>query len=171
MPYAGKMAADTSAFVRREVAVSLRDLPYEKTKPILLGLMKNYDGEDRWYLETLGSNLKGHESEIYPEVIKMFGEGKPASQWNKQMTGFAWRLHPAEAAADLALRANNSSLSAVDRQAALTALALSMIKLWPIPCLRFQKAIFRMYLRLLLTGCPSGKVTTGTNCLTGVRSV
>jgi putative heme-binding domain-containing protein len=123
MPYAEKMAADTSAFVRREVAVSLRDLPYEKIKSTLLSLMKNYDGEDRWYLETLGSVSKGHEADIYPEVVKMFGEGKPAAQWNKQMTGFAWRLHPADAVNDLALRANNSSLSAGDRQAALTALA------------------------------------------------
>jgi hypothetical protein len=70
VPYANKMAADNSSFVRREVAVSLRDLPYEKTKSILLELMKNYDGEDRWYLETLGSALQGHESEIYPEVVK-----------------------------------------------------------------------------------------------------
>jgi hypothetical protein len=48
------MAATLLPFVRREVAVSLRDLPFEKAKPILLGLMKTYDGEDRWYLETLG---------------------------------------------------------------------------------------------------------------------
>jgi putative heme-binding domain-containing protein len=59
----------------------------------------------------------------------MFGEGKPAAQWNKQMTGFAWRLHPVEAASDLALRANNSSLSANDRQASLTALAFINNKL------------------------------------------
>ena len=123
VPYAGKMAADNSSFVRREVAVSLRDLPYDKTKPLVLELMKKYDGEDRWYLETLGAVLKGHESDIYPDVVKMFGEGKPAAQWNKQMTGFAWRLHPAEAVGDLALRANDSSLSAHDRKAALTALA------------------------------------------------
>jgi putative heme-binding domain-containing protein len=51
------------------------------------------------------------------------GEGKPATQWSKPMAGLAWRLHPAEAAKDLALRANESSLSAGDRQAALTALA------------------------------------------------
>ena len=123
LPYAKQMAADTSAFVRREVAVSLRDLPYNKIKPLVLELIKKYDGEDRWYLETLGSVLKGHESDIYPDVVKMFGEGKPAAQWNKQMAGFAWRLHPPEAASDLASRANNSSLTAHDRQAALTALA------------------------------------------------
>ena len=39
------------------------------------------------------------------------------------MTAFAWRLHPAEAAADLTLRANDSSVTPQDRKAALTALA------------------------------------------------
>jgi hypothetical protein len=123
LPYAQKMAGDNSPFMRREVAVSLRDLPYEKTKPILLELIKKYDGEDRWYLETLGSSLQGHEPDIYPELVKMFGEGKPATQWNKQMIGFAWRLHPAEAVKALATRAADSSLSEGDRQEALTALS------------------------------------------------
>ena len=123
LPYAQKMAGDNSPFMRREVAVSLRDLPYEKTKPILLELIKKYDGEDHWYLETLGSSLQGHEPDIYPELVKMFGEGKPATQWNKQMIGFAWRLHPAEAVKALATRAADSSLSEGDRQEALTALS------------------------------------------------
>jgi len=123
LPYAQKMVADKSSFVRREVAVSLGDLPYEKTKPLLLELIKKYDGEDRWYLETLGASLKGHESDIYPEVIKIFGEKKAPAQWNKQMASLAWRLHPPQAAKDLVLRANDSSLPAADRDAALTALA------------------------------------------------
>ncbi|HXR80386.1 MAG TPA: PVC-type heme-binding CxxCH protein, partial [Saprospiraceae bacterium] len=123
LPYAQKMAGDNSPFMRREVAVSLRDLPYEKTKPILLELIKKYDGEDRWYLETLGSSLQGHEPDIYPELVKMFGEGKPATQWNKQMIGIAWRLHPAEAVKALAVRAADSSLSEGNRQEALTALS------------------------------------------------
>ncbi len=123
LPYAQKMASDTSAFVRREVAVSLRDLPYEKTKNILLELIKKYDAEDRWYLETLGSDLKGHESEIYPAILQIFAQGKPANQWNSQMASLAWRLHPAAAINDLAMRTTDSSLPAKDRQAALTALA------------------------------------------------
>jgi putative heme-binding domain-containing protein len=123
LPYAQKMTADPSPFVCREVAVSLRDLPYEKTKPLLLELIKRYDGEDRWYLETLGSALEGHESEIYAAVVKMFGEGKPAAQWNKQMVNLAWRLHPSVASEDLASRAKDPALSPEDRQAALTALA------------------------------------------------
>lgn len=122
LPYSQKMAKDNSTFVRREVAISLRDLPYKNTKPILIELIKTYDGEDRWYLETLGSALEKHEAEIYPELLRILGEGKPATAWNRQMAHFAWRLHPAIAVNDLVLRANDSLLSPTERQAALTAL-------------------------------------------------
>ncbi|MBC7829496.1 MAG: HEAT repeat domain-containing protein [Chitinophagaceae bacterium] len=123
LPHAQKMAKDQSAFVRREVAISLRDLPYERTKPILIDLLRKYDGEDRWYLETLGSVLKGRESEIYPELVQLLGQGKPATQWNKQMAHVAWRLHPPAAVDALASRAADTLLSSEERQAALTALA------------------------------------------------
>lgn len=123
LPYAERLANDTSAFVRREVAVSLQDLPYEKIKPVLLQLIKTFDGEDRWFLETLGSCLKGHEAEIYPELVQLFGQNKPATQWNKKMAALAWRLHPAEAINDLAARAADASLPVGERQAALTALS------------------------------------------------
>ncbi|HZH96828.1 MAG TPA: PVC-type heme-binding CxxCH protein, partial [Flavisolibacter sp.] len=123
LPYAQRMATDSSAFVRREVAISLRDLPYEQTKPVLLSLIKLYDGRDRWYLETLGANLAGHESEIYPEIKSLFSENKPAGQWNKQMVNFAWRLHPPESAPELVSRITDNNLPAEERQAALTALA------------------------------------------------
>jgi len=123
LPYAAKMAMDTSAFVRREVAISLRDLPLNKTKNILLELVKRYNGEDKWYLETLGSVLQGHESEIYPDIKNIFAKDKPATEWNAQMAAFAWRLHPVEAVTDLSIRANDSLLSARERETALTALA------------------------------------------------
>ncbi len=123
LPYAAKMASDTSAFVRREVAISLRDIPFKQTKNIILELIKGFDGEDRWYLETLGTVLHGHEAEVYPEVVKLFGGNKPAFQWNKQMAALAWRLHPKEAVGDLMVRAKAASLPVHERKAALTALA------------------------------------------------
>lgn len=123
LPFAEKMITDTSAFVRREVAASLQALPYEKTKPLLLQLIKSYNGEDRWYLETLGACLKGHEAEIYPELVQLYAENKPASQWNKKMAALAWRLHPAAAINDLAARAADASLTVAEQQAASTALS------------------------------------------------
>jgi putative membrane-bound dehydrogenase-like protein len=125
LPYAEKLATDTAAFIRREVVASLRDLPYAKTKNILLQLVQQFDGQDRWYLETLGAALQGHESQIYPEMVRLFGNNKPAPQWNKRMAVLAWRLHPAEAVPDLTARAEATSLSTGERQAALTALAFT----------------------------------------------
>jgi putative membrane-bound dehydrogenase-like protein len=123
LPYAQKMSTDTSPFVRREVAISLRDIPYKKTKPILLELIKQYRGNDRWYLETLGANLTAHESDIYPDIQKLFSSGETPANWNQQMIDFAWRLHPAQVQKQLASRANDSSLSSQQRTGALTALA------------------------------------------------
>ncbi|WP_343703877.1 PVC-type heme-binding CxxCH protein [Chitinophaga sp.] len=123
LPYARQLLRDTSAFVRREVAISLRDMPYEQKKPLLVELIKQFDGADRWYLETLGAGLEGHASDIYPEIVNIFGEGKVPSQWNPQMTAFAWRLHPPEAVPALAERAGNKQLPEQARRAALTALA------------------------------------------------
>jgi len=123
LPYSEKMATDTSAFVRREVAISLRDIPYEKTKNILIELIKRYDGEDRWYLEALGADLKGHESDIYPVILQIFSVGKSSAEWNKQMKSLAWRLHPSIAVRDLVTRSDDSLLTVKDRKEAITALA------------------------------------------------
>lgn len=122
LPYAGKLAADTSSFVRREVAISVRDLPFNKTKSILLELIKRYDGEDRWYLETIGTALEGHESAIYTDIKNLLSPRSSSLEWNKQMIAFAWRLHPPEAVSDLLLRAKDSLLPAKEREYAITAL-------------------------------------------------
>ncbi len=122
LPYAERMASDTSAYIRREVAVSLKGIPFNKSKNILLELIKRYDGDDRWYLETLGSVMEGYEAEMYKEIKKLLANNKPAAEWNKQMAAFAWQLHSPEAVNDLALRANDSLLSANERQRAITAL-------------------------------------------------
>ena len=124
IPLAEKLADDPSAFVRREVAIALRDLPFEKTKPILLKLIKSYDGHDRWYLETLGAACESHEEELYPEVKKLFGgDEQTPEEWNAQLSSIIWRLHPAAAIPDLKARAASAQLSSKERMASVTALA------------------------------------------------
>ena len=54
LPTAARLAKDTDAGVRREVALSLRDVPAEKSLAILVDLARGYDGKDRSYLEALG---------------------------------------------------------------------------------------------------------------------
>ncbi len=123
LPYAHQLSKDRSAFVRREVAISVRDLPFEKTKPVLLELAERYDGVDRWYLETLGSAIEGNESEIYPELLNKLAAGQSPLEWSKKMAGLAWRLHPVGAAPALEQRAGATSLSPEERGSAMTALA------------------------------------------------
>jgi putative heme-binding domain-containing protein len=123
LPYAKKMIDDESPFVRREIAVSLGMLPYDAKSRDLLDLVKSFDGKDRWYLETIGAALEKQEATIYPEIKKVLGGNRPSGEWNKKMAMMAWRLHPAAAAKDLALRANDSDLDSADRQIALTGLA------------------------------------------------
>lgn len=117
---ARKMASDSSLFVRREVAVSLTDVPYPDKREIILDLTASC--EDKWMLETIGKTLDGHESEIYPELKKYLKQDGPSTAWNEKMTMIAWRLHPAESVNDFAMRAKDSSLSIKHRKDAVTAL-------------------------------------------------
>jgi putative membrane-bound dehydrogenase-like protein len=123
LAYAEKLASDKSAFVRREVLIAMRDLPFEKSKPLWVELLKGYDGEDRWYLEALGSVAEGHENELYPEIKKLWDEGKQAEEWSKKLSSIMWRLHPSLAVDDFKKRALSNSLSDDERSASLTALA------------------------------------------------
>src|SRR5258706_3659980 len=138
LPWAEKLSVDTSSFVRREVAIALRDLPFDKTKGILLKLIAAYDGTDKWYLEAIGSALSGHEEAMYPEIKKIGnGDRVPADQWDQRLASLVWRLHPPSSISDLRIRAGSTSLNERQRSDALTALSfvntkaavLSMIEL------------------------------------------
>ena len=129
IPVAEKISNDPSAFVRREVAVALRDLPFEKTKPILLKLIEKYDGQDRWYLEAIGSACDGHAEELYSEIKKLFdGDKQKPEEWNAQLASLMWRLHPTAAIPDFKARASSSKLSSKERMSSVTALAFTSEK-------------------------------------------
>jgi putative membrane-bound dehydrogenase-like protein len=115
--FAKKLSTDKSAFVRREVAVALQDVPYEVKKEILLSLAAKYDGKDRWYLETLGSAMEADAFNFY-DVIK----NDPVT-WRQTATDFAWRLHPVNAVNDLFSIATNPSTPLEERSRMLTSIA------------------------------------------------
>ncbi|QDU78487.1 hypothetical protein Pla110_01910 [Polystyrenella longa] len=50
----GQLINDPSPQVRRECALSLRDIPQNVKAPLWAKLALQHDGEDRWYLEALG---------------------------------------------------------------------------------------------------------------------
>jgi HEAT repeat protein len=60
-----RLAADPSPAVRREVALALRDVPFEQSGDLLVALAAGYDGQDRWYLEALGIGASGKEEALY----------------------------------------------------------------------------------------------------------
>lgn len=107
--------------VLREIAISLRDVPYEQSKEILKELVAKFNGQDRYYLEALGIGLDGKEEAFYKEVRPTWP--KDPTTWSPKQEWLAWRLHPKNAVADLHTRANAKSLSPEERKRAITALA------------------------------------------------
>lgn len=121
LEHAAKLATDSSPVVRREVAVGMRDVPLAGAKDILLALAKGYDGKDRTYLEAWGIGCMGKEAEIFAALAAGQKETDPL-KWSAAYTGLAWRLTPAAAAPQFAVRAKAASLPEKDRLAAVTAL-------------------------------------------------
>ena len=119
---AKKLASDSSSAVRREVAVSLRDVSFDQCKDILVTLAKGYDGKDRMYLEAFGIACTGKESAAYDAIKPVLGS-ENATKWSDVFAGIAWRLHPEQSASDLAKRAASSSLDPAVRKASVVALA------------------------------------------------
>ena len=118
---AGRLARDPSAAVRREVALSLRGVPFDRSRPILLELARSYDGRDRWYLEAIGSAAEGHEGPFYDALMVSLADKDPL-RWDRRVASLAWRLHPPGAIAALSARAAAAALPAEDRREALVAL-------------------------------------------------
>jgi putative membrane-bound dehydrogenase-like protein len=119
--YARRLTADPDAGVRREVAIALRDVPFEKSEPLLATLLKRYDGKDPWMLEAIGTAALGKETEVYRLATTIY-PGTP-EKWSPQRVGLAWRLHPVTAVDDLKKRAGSSAVVPDERKRALTALA------------------------------------------------
>jgi putative membrane-bound dehydrogenase-like protein len=116
-----KMAGDPSAFVRREVAASLRDT--RGSREIIQTLISTYPAGDRWYLETLGSAMETDAGAYYAYAKEVFAKDKSPLEWNREMAELAWRLHPLSALNDLETRAGSSLLDARARKEALNAIA------------------------------------------------
>lgn len=123
LPYAVQLQKDGSSLVRREVAIAIRDLPFEKVKPILIELIKQYDGEDRWYLNAVTDAAKGNGEVLYAEIKQIFADGVAPGKWNKKMFDFAWNMHPAASLPDFVQRANDAALDDKERRVGIAAMA------------------------------------------------
>nr|MBA3273639.1 c-type cytochrome [Chthoniobacterales bacterium] len=122
LEHAARRVYDTNAAVRREIAIALRDVPFEECDALLLKLAEQYDGQDRFYLEAFGIACEKKESKIYPVLLEKLG-GEDPLKWSDTMVGLAWRLHPVESLEAFAKRAASASLSPEARVQAVTAIA------------------------------------------------
>lgn len=110
------MASDASEAIRREVAVSLRDVPVAQSQPLLKNMARHLDTGDRSALEAWGIGCTGKEEEVWAAV-------KPAADWSDEFARITWRLHPAAAVPELQKRALNGKLTSAQRKLALDTLA------------------------------------------------
>ena len=123
LPDATRLAHDPDAGVRREVALSLRDQPASASLDLLVEIARGFDGEDRSYLEALGTGATGKEAALYDRLRHAPGVPSDPLAWPKSFAWMAWRLHVPAAVHDLAARARASKLPVADRRRAMDALA------------------------------------------------
>jgi len=123
MPVAARLATDKDAAVRREVALSMRDQPAASSLEILVDIARGFDGQDRSYLEALGTGSTGKESALYDRVRRELGVTDDPIAWSATFARIAWRLHVPAAVPDLTARARSMKLSIADRRLALDTLA------------------------------------------------
>jgi putative heme-binding domain-containing protein len=119
--HAAKLARDASPAVRREVSLSLRDVPIDASRELLLTLAQGYDGKDRSYLEAWGIGATGKEEALYEALAKQ-APGGDAERWPTSYSDLVWRLTPKAAVPALAARALSASLPQAERAKATTAL-------------------------------------------------
>jgi putative membrane-bound dehydrogenase-like protein len=119
--FAARLARDPSAAVRREVALSLRDVPFENSRELLLTLAQGHDGKDRSYLEAWGIGATGKEEPLYAALAAAQTE-HDAAKWPAAYADLVWRLTPRDAVPAFAARATSTALATADRNRATTAL-------------------------------------------------
>jgi putative membrane-bound dehydrogenase-like protein len=88
---------DDNAQVRRECAIALRGNKSAEMPELWLGLMVEYDGKDRWYLEALGIGADGRWDDVLPLIAKI---GKDVNVSQEAINDVYWRSR-GEQSADL----------------------------------------------------------------------
>lgn len=97
--YLSRLSKDNHSAVRREVAVRLRDLDFDKVKVLIKNLIQGFDGKDKTYLEALGQASKGKEERVYQDMVKP--EFPNIKDWKTDQALLAWRLQSKSSLKDL----------------------------------------------------------------------
>ena len=140
VPHAKKLASDVDTGIRRDVALSLRSIPFEKSKNIFVELAKGYDGKDKNYLEAIGLGAAGKENQVWKYLRNSLGF-IDYSKWTDAFSRITWRLWPSDAIADLVNRAQNIDLSIDQRKFAIESIAFIDHESAPDALLELGKSI------------------------------
>ncbi|MCP5549097.1 MAG: c-type cytochrome [Akkermansiaceae bacterium] len=122
LPFAEKLAVDSSPAVRRDVALSMRGLPAERSAPVLIAVAKGWDGQDKNYLEAIGLGAGNAESAVWTAMKEALSPGDPM-EWSDAFAKLTWRLWPSAAIPDLKARAASTRLTKQQRDFAVESLS------------------------------------------------
>ena len=117
---AAASAKDASPAIRREVALTLRDVPAAQSLAILVQVAQGFDGKDRAYLDALGIGATGKTEELYAALAKDAGA---AEAWSDAMGWTAWRLGAVASVPSMKARGLSSTVSAQQKKLAMDGLA------------------------------------------------
>ncbi|MDA1048589.1 MAG: NPCBM/NEW2 domain-containing protein [Verrucomicrobia bacterium] len=120
LEHAVKLAGDSSPLVRREVALALRYVPFDKCRDLLLRIADGYDGKDRYYVEAFGIGCTDKEEKVYAALR----EKHSAKEFDPKYAGLVWRLHPVSAVNELKGWAMDKDRDDATRRSMLFAISL-----------------------------------------------
>lgn len=121
MPWAKALAQDASPAVRRELAIVLRDSPWDACKELIFTLAAALDPADRYEIESFGIACSGKEEAAFAALGAKLGD--LPEKWSDRFSKIAWRLHPRSAAPFFISRAMNSGIATAARREAIDAIA------------------------------------------------
>src|SRR5262249_29243953 len=116
-------AGDKSTAFRREVLLSLRNADPAKCKAVLYALARQFDGQDRFYLEAVGIAVGHWDKERRDIFLKDFDKEFP--EWNDKVADLVWELRPPCMMPVLGQKLADPKLSAAARSRIIDILALS----------------------------------------------
>jgi hypothetical protein len=111
IPYVKQLARDPSAQVRRECAIALRHQQSPEAPALWAELAAQYDGKDRWYLESLGIGADKQWDKFFDAWLTQAGEN-----WNSPAgREIVWRSRSPKTPALLVKIIQDGNLSAAQR--------------------------------------------------------
>ncbi|HVJ44961.1 MAG TPA: PVC-type heme-binding CxxCH protein, partial [Luteolibacter sp.] len=122
LPYAKKLAKDSSAAIRAEAAQEMRNRKFDEAKEVLVEVAKAYDGTDRAYLFSIGAGAGLNTAQLWTALSEAMKPGEPA-KWSDAFARLTWRLMPEAAVPALKARALDNALSEEQRKLAVDTIA------------------------------------------------